>query len=165
MVKFGLDARESENEELLDAVPASAAACIRVLRAGRSRGRLPVGHGSIRKRVGAGDDPHLVECLPRRMGCYGGISCGEIIAGKPMKQMVTLSGLIAQTLEKCRGSWKTTATRSDDGQKRLLNSGSRKKRAVRRSPSPPCGLPDGKAPGDAFPVRSKRGFIKNSLPA
>ena len=103
MVKLGLDARESENQELLDAVSGLCSG----LHAGLTCGTLTGGAcllAMFDKEAAAREMiPHLVDWFTETFsGCYGGSTCREIIAGNPMNKMERCPGIIAQTFEKCR---------------------------------------------------------------
>lgn len=103
MVKLGLDAMQSENPELLNAVSGLCGG----MGAGLTCGILSGGvcllalfdKGAARLDM----IPRLVEWFQTTyVPCYGGISCVEILGNNPMSKIERCPNMMVQTFEKCR---------------------------------------------------------------
>jgi hypothetical protein len=103
MVKMGLDARQEENPELLDAVAGLCDGLHFGLCCGTLTGAACLLSLIDRKNAAAGMIPKLADWFETIcMQSWGGCACENILGGNPMNKFERCPQLMAETFEKCR---------------------------------------------------------------
>jgi hypothetical protein len=103
LVKMGLDAKEEENPELLDAMAGLCGGLHSGLCCGTLTGAACLLSLYDRKNAASTMIPRLVEWFQATYTqAYGGIGCDEIIANNPMNRGERCPKIMAETFEKCR---------------------------------------------------------------
>lgn len=102
LLQMGLDARQDENPELVDAVAGLCGGLYSGLICGTLTGAACL--LSLYDRDAAKSMiPRLVEWFQTTYGAScGGINCDEIIAGNPDNRLERCPGIMEETYEKCR---------------------------------------------------------------
>jgi hypothetical protein len=103
MIQMGLDAREDENPELVDAVSGLCGGLYSGLCCGILTGAACLLSLYDRKTAASNMIPRLVEWFKETYTpSYGGISCIEIIQNNSMYRMERCPKMMEETYEKCR---------------------------------------------------------------
>jgi len=103
MVKMGLDAKEEENPELLDAVAGLCGGLYSGLCCGILTGAACLLSLYDKKNAALNMIPKLVGWFQATYTpSYGGISCKEIIQDNPANRFERCPKMMEETLEKCR---------------------------------------------------------------
>jgi len=103
MLKVGLDAREEENPELLDAVAGLCGGLYSGLCCGTLTGAACLLSLYDRNRAAASMIPRLVKWFQGTYGqLYGGTNCEDILGDNPGNRAERCPKIVEETLEKCR---------------------------------------------------------------
>jgi hypothetical protein len=103
MVKMGLDAKEEENPELLDAVAGLCGGLHSGLCCGTLTGAACLLSLYDRRNAASNMIPRLVKWFQTTYTqAYGGIGCDEIIGENPMNRGERCPQIMVETFEKCR---------------------------------------------------------------
>jgi hypothetical protein len=102
MIQIGLDARQEENPELVDAVAGLCGGLYSGLICGTLTGAACLLSLSDRNAAKS-TVPKLVEWFKKTYDtCYGGIDCVEIIDNNPGNRLERCPKIMEETYEKCR---------------------------------------------------------------
>jgi hypothetical protein len=103
MVKMGLDAKQEENPELLDAVSGLCKGLYSGLCCGTLTGAACLLALYDKKNAASDMIPKLVDWFETTYtSLYGGMDCEDIIGDDPMTRFERCPKIMVETIEKCR---------------------------------------------------------------